>query len=66
MTFVFYKEGKKYTVNNATLYDMGDANLNTFMITSTRGSITEDEDTDNKELQKEVQEGIAWFNESVN
>lgn len=67
MTFVFYKEGKKYTVNNATLYDMGDsAALNTFMITSTRGSVSEDEDPENQELQKEVREGIAWFHESVN
>ena len=66
MTFVFYKEGKKYTVNNATLYDIGNSALDNFMITSTRGSFSEEDELENRELQKEVKEGIAWFHESVN
>jgi hypothetical protein len=67
MTFVFYKEGKKYTINNATLYDASDYFPDTYLITSTRGSINEDNEIiDNKELLQEVKEGIAWFHESIN
>ncbi len=67
MTFVFYKEGKKYTVNNATLYNASDYFPDTYFITSTRGSINEEENViDNQELLQEIREGIAWFHESVN
>lgn len=67
MTFVFYKEGKKYTINNATLYDASDYFPDTYLITSTRGSVNEDNEIiDNKELLQEVKEGIAWFHESIN
>ena len=67
MTFVFYKDGKKYTVNNATLYNASDYFPDTYFITSTRGSLGEEEDTiDNQELLQEIREGIAWSRESVN
>jgi hypothetical protein len=67
MTFVFYKEGKKYTINNATLYDASDYFPDTYLITSTRGSVSEDDEIlDNQELLQEVKEGIAWSQESIN
>lgn len=65
MTFVFYKEGKKFTINNATLFDIGDE-LTTFMITSTRGNFSEDLEAKNRDVEKEVREGIDWYHESVN
>ena len=67
MTFVFYKDGLKYTINNATLYDASDYFPDTYVITSTRGSVNEDDEIiDNHELLQEVKEGIAWYHESVN
>jgi hypothetical protein len=65
MKFIFYKDGKKYTVNNATLYNANDYFPDTYFITSTRGSI-EEEIIDNQELLQEIREGIGWFYESVN
>lgn len=67
MTFIFYKDGKKYTINNATLYNASDYFPDTYFITSTRGSVNEeDEIIENQELLQEIKEGIAWYHESVN
>lgn len=67
MKFIFYKNGRKYTINNATLYDASDYFPDTYVITSTRGSVNDDDEIiDNQELMEEVREGIAWYDESIN
>ena len=82
MKFVFYKDGSKYTVNNASVHDLGelrellleetrekfmsDFELHNLQITSTRGTIQDEAELDNQEIIKEVREGIGWFNETVN
>ncbi len=67
MKFIFYKNGRKYTINNATLYDASDYFPDMYVITSTRGSVSDDDEiVDNQELMEEVREGIAWYDESIN
>lgn len=67
MTFVFYKHGKKYTVNNATVYNLSELSSETFFITSTRGHLVDEElYIKDEAILEEVRVGIAWTDESVN
>jgi len=66
MTFAFYKNGKKYTINNAVIFDCCEDLPNTLLITSTRGYTKEDEIDQNQELLGEIQEGIDWNHVEIN
>jgi hypothetical protein len=66
MTFVFYKDGKKYTINNATLYDASEYFPDTYFITATHGSLYEEEELIDNQEPLQVDEGIDWIRESVN
>jgi len=82
MKFVFYKQGKKYTINNAAVGDlntfkqfideemrqvvMNDSQLMQFQITSIRSAVENKEQYCNQEIIKEAREGINWGQETVN
>jgi hypothetical protein len=66
MKFVFYKNGKKYTVTNVEIYEIGDAELSQFIITSTKENFFNELTAENRLLYGEEKEGIGWNNETIN
>lgn len=45
---------------------MDDLKLYNFRITATKGLISIKEEKENEELEKEIEEGINWYQETVN
>nr|HZE86822.1 hypothetical protein [Methylomirabilota bacterium] len=65
MKIVFYKQGKKYTLNNATISDYDGYFNQTFLITATQ-ALEDQVDEEDEYIMDEIQDGIHWSNVSVN
>ena len=60
------KLAKLLDESQSTEMEMKDLQLYNFRITSTRGLMRDDDDVENEDLEKEIEEGINWKQETVN